>query len=143
MVANGFLQCHGHTLFNIMGMDSVIGSVMNLGSIVIGFYSAFYGILVSIQKSKFMELLNKSKYKKVMPRLLSLALVTAFLSVIVSIFLQVLINYSNHFILGTIFFYLWIFISVSFVSYAFQTSMLAIYLIFDSDTRQKKKVSSK
>lgn len=143
VLMNIYIQLHGYTFFNIKGLSSVIESVMNLGSIVIGFYSAFYGILVSIQKNKFMELLNKSKYKKVMPRLLTLALITAFLSVIISIILQVLINYSNHFILGTSFFYLWIFVSVVFIAYAFQTSMLAIYLIFDSDVRKKKTISSK
>lgn len=136
------LQLNGLTFFNIKGIKDVIGSVISVGSIVIGFYSAFYGILVSIQKSKFMELLSKSKYRKAMPKLLIMALITAFVSVFLSIVLQILINYANHFILGMFFYYVWLLITAMFIVYAFQTSVLAIYLIFDGDERIKKRIDS-
>lgn len=122
--------------FNIKSFDEVLGSIISFGSIVIGFYSAFYGIIVSMQRSKFMVLLRQSKYNKSLPNQLLFSLLSAFSSLIMSIMLQVLINYESIFIL--VLYYVWGFITIVFITYSLQTSILSIALIFGSEGEEKQ-----
>ena len=70
---------------NIKGFRSVLESIVNFLSIVIGFYSAFYGMIISMQKTKFMRTLAESEYKNELPKLLIWSLISAFLCLIITI----------------------------------------------------------
>lgn len=124
---------------NIKGFRSVLESIVNFLSIVIGFYSAFYGMIISMQKTKFMRTLAESEYKNELPKLLTLSLISAFLCLIITISMQILVNYKFTFIYYVYFF--WCFIVGVFITYAFQTSLLSIVMIFESDPVKKNKIS--
>lgn len=124
---------------NIKGFRSVLESIVNFLSIVIGFYSAFYGMIISMQKTKFMRTLAESEYKNELPKLLTWSLISAFLCLIITISMQVLVNYKFTFIYYVYFF--WCFIVGVFITYAFQTSLLSIVMIFESDPVKKNKIS--
>ena len=124
---------------NIKGFRSVLESIVNFLSIVIGFYSAFYGMIISMQKTKFMRTLAESEYKNELPKLLIWSLISAFLCLIITISMQILVNYKFTFIYYIYFF--WCFIVVVFITYAFQTSLLSIVMIFESDPVKKNKIS--
>lgn len=123
---------------NILGFDSVLESIVNFLSIVIGFYSAFYGILISMRKTKFMRTLAESEYKNELPKLLIWSLVSAFLCLIITICMQILMNYKWFFIYWIYIF--WCFIVGVFITYAFQTLLLSIVMIFESDPVKKNKI---
>ncbi|MDF4186120.1 hypothetical protein [Ligilactobacillus salivarius] len=120
---------------NIKGFRSVLESIVNFLSIVIGFYSAFYGMIISMQKTKFMRTLAESEYKNELPKLLIWSLISAFLCLIITIGMQILVNYKFTFIYYIYFF--WCFIVGVFITYAFQTSLLSIVMIFESDPVKK------
>ena len=120
---------------NIKGFRSVLESIVNFLSIVIGFYSAFYGMIISMQKTKFMGTLAESEYKNELPKLLIWSLISAFLCLIITISMQILVNYKFTFIYYIYFF--WCFIVGVFITYAFQTSLLSIVMIFESDPVKK------
>lgn len=124
---------------NIKGFRSVLESIVNFLSIVIGFYSAFYGMIISMQKTKFMRTLAESEYKNELPKLLIWSLISAFLCLIITIGMQILVNYKFTFIYYIYFF--WCFIVGVFITYAFQTSLLSIVMIFESDPVKKNKIS--
>lgn len=124
---------------NIKGFRSVLESIVNFLSIVIGFYSAFYGMIISMQKTKFMRTLAESEYKNELPKLLTWSLISAFLCLIITISMQILVNYKFTFIYYVYFF--WCFIVGVFITYAFQTSLLSIVMIFESDPVKKNKIS--
>lgn len=124
---------------SIKGFDGVLESMVDFLSIVIGFYSAFYGMIISMQKTKFMETLYKSEYKDELPKLLIWSLISAFMCLIISICMQILIHYVSVFIYCTQIF--WCFIVGVFITYAFQTSLLTIVMIFESDPVKKSKVN--
>lgn len=134
-----FLNCKYHLNYRtIKGFNSVLESMVNFLSIVIGFYSAFYGMIISMQKTKFMQALAESEYSDELPKLLLWSLVSAFMSLILTIFMQVLINYHSLIIL--VIYFGWCVLVGIFITYAFQTSLLSIAMIFGSEPIKKTKV---
>ncbi|MFH5812089.1 hypothetical protein [Companilactobacillus sp. FL22-1] len=120
---------------NIKNFNNVLESMVNFLSIVIGFYSAFYGMIISVLKSSFMKELNGSKYRQDLPKLLVISLLVSFLTLIITIFMQVLVAYSNKYIIGV--YYIWSFLVGVFIAYALQTSLLSIAMIFGSEPIEK------
>lgn len=122
---------------NIKGFSDILGSVVNFVSIVIGFYSAFYGMIISMNKSVFVVTLKKSKYKDDLPIILLASLLSAFLTLLLTIALQAMSNYPG--CITLIVYYIWTFIGGVFMSYALQTSILSIALVFGSEPEKIKK----
>lgn len=120
--------------YNIKGFENVLESIVNFLSIVIGFYSAFYGMIISMTKTRFLAELRQSKYKSVLPKILIKALSTSFLALIITILLQILINYKNDFIIYI--YYTWGFFVGAFITYSFRTALLSIAMIFGSEPEQ-------
>lgn len=134
-----FLNCKYNLNYRtIKGFNSVLESMVNFLSIVIGFYSAFYGMIISMQKTKFMQALAESEYSDELPKLLLWSLVSAFMSLILTIFMQVLINYYSLIIL--VIYFGWCVLVGIFITYAFQTSLLSIAMLFGSEPIKKTKV---
>ena len=51
-------------LINDKGFDNLLDSMINFTSIIIGFYSAFYGILITIKDTSFMKNIRGSAIEK-------------------------------------------------------------------------------
>lgn len=128
---------YGITYDSLKGFSNILDSTVNFLSIVIGFYSAFYGMIISMQKTKFLKELSKSKHKNDLPKLLFNSLCSAFLCLILTIVMQSLIQYNLR--ITTVFYYMWFFLVGLFITYAFQTSMLSITMIFESEPQKKQK----
>lgn len=132
---------YGINYHSLKGFSKILDSTVNFLSIVIGFYSAFYGMIISMQKTKFLTELSKLKHKNDLPKLLINSLCSAFLCLILTIVLQSLIEYRLR--ITTVLFYTWFFLVGLFITYAFQTSMLSITMIFESDPQKKQKKNLK
>ena len=89
-----FNQKYGVYYKNLGGFENILESIVNFLSIVIGFYSAFYGIIISMYESRFMQRLLKSQYRDELPLLLLLSLISAFVCLILTIVMQSLIFYN-------------------------------------------------
>lgn len=122
---------YGLSFWTLKGFENVLESIVNFVSIVIGFYSAFYGMIIAMSKSAFMRELQQSKYKKDLPKILSYSLFSAFSTLIVTLIMQILINYDTLFTL--IIYFIWAFLVGIFITYALQTSILSIAMIFGSN----------
>lgn len=123
---------------NICGFSDILSSVVNFVSIVIGFYSAFYGMIISMNKTSFISTLKKSKYKNDLPIILLVSLISAFLTLLLTIILQGLMHYPS--LTALIFYYVWAFVSGIFMAYALQTSILSIALVFGSEPEKIDKI---
>lgn len=89
-----FNQKYGVYYKSLGGFENILESIVNFLSIVIGFYSAFYGIIISMYESRFMQKLLKSQYRDELPLLLLLSLISAFVCLILTIVMQSLIFYN-------------------------------------------------
>ncbi|PRO78099.1 hypothetical protein C6Y10_13800 [Lactiplantibacillus pentosus] len=128
---------YGLSFYNLKGFENVLESVVNFVSIVIGFYSAFYGMIIAMSKSAFMRELQQSKYRKDLPEILLYSLLSAFSTLVVTLVMQILINYDTLFTL--IVYFIWFFLVGIFITYALQTSILSIAMIFGSNPVAKGK----
>ncbi|WP_191988939.1 hypothetical protein [Lacticaseibacillus porcinae] len=127
----------GMSYSNIKGYSTLLSSLISFLSIIIGFYSAFYGIIISLSKSKVMVELTKSKYNGALPKLLFRSLGFSFLGLMINMSMQVLVHYKNTWILGV--YFCWSFVTGVFLVYAFQTALLSIAMIFYSDPEKIQK----
>lgn len=134
-----FNQKYGVYYKNLGGFENILESIVNFLSIVIGFYSAFYGIIISMYESRFMQKLLKSQYRDELPLLLLLSLISAFVCLILTIVMQSLIFY-NLKITNWIYYICFFFVGM-FTTYAFQISLLSIAMIFGSNPKQKEKIN--
>ena len=128
---------YGVNYRNFGGYENILESMVNFLSIVIGFYSAFYGMIM--YKSKFMKELLKSKYRNELPLLLVFSLVSAFACLILTIIMQSLITYKLE--ITNLLYYVWFLLVGIFVTYAFQTSLLSVAMIFESNPQKKKPIN--
>ncbi|UQS81896.1 hypothetical protein MOO45_06805 [Bombilactobacillus folatiphilus] len=119
------------------GMSSALDSIVGFLSIIIGFYTAFYGIIISEMKSSLMKKLMDSKDKDELPKLLKRCIGYSFFSLILTIIFQLLIYYKNRIVL--LFYFLWAFILVVCITYAYIVAQLSIFLIFYGEKKPKKK----
>lgn len=134
-----FNQKYGVYYKNLGGFENILESIVNFLSIVIGFYSAFYGIIISMYESRFMKKLLKSKYRDELPLLLIFSLISAFVCLILTIVMQSLISYNLK--ITNWIYYIWFFCVGTFTTYAFQISLLSIAMIFGSNPKQKEKIN--
>lgn len=125
--------------YKLKGIDDVIGSIINFSSIIIGFYSAMYGILLTLKDSDIMRKFKENDLESHLKWQLYESLIFSFLILITSIALQVIINYDN--IYRKIFFYFWAFVLGYFTLVSFGTISLLVKIMFNNT--QKKMESTK
>lgn len=123
---------------NLSGFENILESMVNFLSIVIGFYSAFYGMIISMTKTDFLKELSKSKYKSVLPKILIYSLLSSFATLITTILLQVVKNYPSNF--AYLLYIFWGFLVGVFITYSIQTALLSIAMIFYSEKKTIDKV---
>lgn len=121
---------------NLKGLKDVLNSFIIFVSIVIGFYLVFCGIIISVNKSKFFVTLQKSRYKDVLPKQLYYSLIFSFLALVLTTTLQILMNYA--FWLSYIIYFAWSFVIGVFVTYTFLNYILAISITFYSEPVEKE-----
>lgn len=114
---------HFKVKMNFEGMSDVLNSIITFTSIVIGFYTAMYGVLITLENSDFFKRLRSNKADSVFKGQLYLSLGTAFITLILSIYLQGVSKYP--FNLRHFFFLLWIFL----IGFLFMTSFQSISLL--------------
>ncbi|MBZ6015414.1 hypothetical protein [Leuconostoc gelidum] len=124
---------------NLSGFENVLESMVNFLSIVIGFYSAFYGMIISMTKTDFLKELSKSKYNHVLPKILIYSLLSSFAALITTVFLQILKNYPSTF--AYLLYIFWGFLVGVFITYSIQTALLSIAMIFYSEKKPLDKAS--
>ena len=129
---------YGLSFWTLKGFENVLESIVNFISVVIGFYLVFYGMIIAMSKSAFMKELQQSKYRKDLPEILLYSLFSAFSTLIVTLIMQILINYDTLFTL--IIYFIWAFLVGIFITYALQTFILSIAMIFWSNPVPKGRI---
>jgi glucan phosphoethanolaminetransferase (alkaline phosphatase superfamily) len=120
--------------YSLRGFGDVLASIITFSSIVIGFYTAMYGILLTVNGSAFMDEFRKRKVAGIFKFQLYDSLVVSFLVLFLSILLQVLRHYPNRLTdIVSGFWYLT-------VGYFIATSYRAITLLLRLLFLQKKEV---
>lgn len=128
---------YGITYSSLKGYSDILYSTINFLSIIIGFYSVFYGLIFSIRKTKFFLELSKSRYRNNLLKLLINSLCSVFSCLILTIAMQSLIKYEL--MITTILFYVWFFLVGVSITYTFQMYLLLIAIIFEADPQKKQK----
>lgn len=118
--------------YEVKGFQDVLASMINFSSIIIGFYSAFYGIILSLKNTNFMNVIKKEKFESIFKYQLLSSLTSAFSVLLFSILFQILSNYDNSWIL--FYFHFWLFLSAIFVVFSFQTIVLSMSIIFNNES---------
>ena len=111
--------------------------MIGFASSIIGFYSAMYGIIVSLPNSK---LLARWKKKDIFTSFKYQVLASLFWAIVIfllSIFMQICINYSYWLIQWL--FLVWIFLSAVLISITMQTIVIFLVLLFDTDEQPSTK----
>lgn len=117
------------------GLSDVLDSVINFSSIIIGFYTAMYGVMISLLETDIFKIFRKNKVEKYFKFQLYDSLVTSFAILILSIIMQVLIKQDVNKI--TIFFFnIWLLILGYFVGTSFRSISLLLKLMFNNTSRK-------
>lgn len=128
------------------GLYEVLGSVINFSSIVIGFYTAMYGIIISFMQSDkhniFKEINTKKNLADTFKFQLQISLVISFISLIVSIILQAKLV-SNISLIGYILFYIWLFFTIMLFTVSGITMLFLIRLIFAKEQNERESIGIK
>lgn len=83
--------------YEIKGFEKTLESIINFSAIIIGFYTAMYGVLLTLKNSDIFQNFKFHNAEKIVKFQLYESLISSFLILILSIALQILINYINPF----------------------------------------------
>ena len=122
--------------YNDKGFDNLLDSMINFTSIIIGFYSAFYGILITIKDTSFMKNIRGSAIEKKLKYQLFISLLSAFTTLILSMMIQIF-QYKETFA-SILIFYIWTFFSGLFMALSLQTIILSLEIVFESEPKKKR-----
>lgn len=123
----------------LKGFDSLLESMIGFTSMIIGFYSAFFGLLIAIKDTSAMKKIRGTKVERNLKYLLYMAVLTAFVTLILSMVLQML-QYSAYEYTNIIFLF-WFFMVGLFGTFSFQTVILSLELVFNNDPIKKKNLN--
>lgn len=113
----------------IKGLENILSSSIDFLSIVIGFYSAFLGIAVSVNGNNFYERLNHKEIKY----FLFCAIIMSFFTLILSFILQVCVFYKKFFWM----FWIWIGSFSLSIVLLILTIILALGIVFGGDDEDR------
>lgn len=133
-----FVFCYFFDFINIhlKGLDAVLNSIITFTSIIIGVLIALFSLIVSISDSDIMQELKALKGDRTLFKYCLETLISNFLLLVESIFMQVLIEYfsnSDYVIFFNIFIYVWI----SSIFFVFSSSARTIYYLLMISFNQK------
>lgn len=139
----GFLFCFLFNRLNFTfqteGYDSVLESIINFSSIIIGFYTAMYGIMIGLFDSDLFKIFRKNKVQNYFKYQLYDSLVVSFLILLLSIAMQVLMNITDISSIRyvTLIFKMWTFILGYFVGTSFRSITLLLKIMFHHNKPNK------
>lgn len=123
----------------LKGFDSLLGSMIGFTSMIIGFYSAFFGLLIAIKDTSAMKKIRGTKVERNLKYLLYMAVFTAFVTLILSMALQIL-QYDDNKITQLIVRGWFLMVGI-FGTFSFQTVALSLELVFNNDPIKKKNLN--
>ncbi|MCS8570681.1 hypothetical protein EFD96_03760 [Pediococcus pentosaceus] len=129
------LKCTFKLSYNLLGFSSVLESIITFASIIIGFYTAMYGVLLTLKDSDIMISFRENKLMGILKFQLYDSLIASFMILILSILLQVLVKYPGEF--TSIATNVWTFVSGYFISTSFRAILLLLRIMFNSDDQSK------
>lgn len=121
--------------YKLKGYDSVLNSIITFSSIIIGFYTAMYGVLLTLNNSDIFKKFREVEIENLLKKQLYESLITSFVILILSIALQILINYD--FLITIIFFNIWSFFLGYFLSTSFRSISLLLKIMFKNTEKIK------
>ncbi|EGP5619860.1 hypothetical protein R5H55_000334 [Enterococcus faecium] len=123
----------------VHGLDNLLNSMIAFTSMIIGFYSAFFGILIAIKETGAMKRIRGTKVEKNLKYLLYMAIFTAFITLMLSMVLQIVKHYPSP--MSKFIFNMWFFMIGVFIIFSFQTVVLSLELIFNNNPIKKKNLN--
>lgn len=116
----------------IDGFGDVLSSITSFSSIIIGFYTAMYGVLLTLSNSDFMKKMKRENLQGLLKFQLYDSLIASFLAFIISVIVQVTRHYGGQ--ISIISFNLWVFIVSYFVATSFRSISLLLNIMFKHDS---------
>lgn len=110
-------------------------SIITFSSIIIGFYTAMYGVMITLKDSDVMKEFRSRELTGLLKFQLYDSLVASFFILILSILLQIGINYTNN--ITNIIFCLWIAVLGYFIATSFRSIALLLKIMFNSENQNK------
>ncbi|MBC1934877.1 hypothetical protein HCA69_00775 [Listeria grandensis] len=130
-----FFKCIPLT-YHIKGYNDVLTSIISFSAIIIGFYTAMYGILLTLKNSDILQRFKFYKIEGIFKFQLYESLVFAFLILIASITMQVARNYATLF--SEICFSLWVAFLIVFSISTFRSLSLLLRIMFNDSKVPKE-----
>lgn len=121
--------------YEIKGFDKVLESVINFSAIIIGFYSAMYGVLLTLKNSDVFTKFEFYGAENTVKFQLYESLICSFFVLVSSILMQVLENYIN--IFTNIVSSLWIGAILILIFSTFRSISLLLKIMFNHTEKNK------
>lgn len=123
------------------GLSNVLESIITFSSIIIGFYTAMYGVIITfiqIDKKNVFDRMSDYRLEDTFKFQLYFSLLTSFIALILSIIMQSeLINLKS--MTGALIFYLWIFSTFMLFIVSGITMSFLIRLIFANQAKPRER----
>lgn len=116
------------------GYSDVLESIINFSSIIIGFYTAMYGVMIGLADSDIFKIIRKNDVEGYLKFQLYDSLIVSFLILSLSIVMQVLAKQTANNIL-TIFFNAWVLVLGYFAGTSFRSISLLLRLMFKNTSK--------
>ena len=119
---------HLNLSYSLKGFSNVMESIITFASIIIGFYTAMYGILLTTSNTSFMNEFRRHHVEGIFQFQLYDSLIVSFTILMMSIVLQILIHYPGRG--ATWIFNIWSFIFGYFIATSYRAIALLLKLLF-------------
>lgn len=124
------LQYTFKVTYKVSGFEHLLESVITFSSIIIGFYSAMYGVLITLKDSDIFMRFRENGLTGIFRAQLYESLSSSFVILVVSVSLQVLKNYTSTF--TNIVFLIFVFTLGWFLSNSFRAISLLLKIMFNN-----------
>lgn len=134
------IDVHWKFTYKVKGFSSVLESVITFTSIVIGFYTAMYGILITMKNTTLMKEIRQHNLNGIFKFQLYDSLLISFIVLVFSIVMQIVRNYNGS--TNNLFFDIWFAIIGYFVGSTYRAISLLLKIIF-ADNNENVKTQKK
>ncbi|MBU7460725.1 MULTISPECIES: hypothetical protein [Lactiplantibacillus] len=117
--------------YTVLGFDKILDSTITFSSIIIGFYTAMYGVLITLKDSDIMRAFRRNKLTGILKFQLYDSLTISFGVLLTSVLMQSLINYPGVFT-GCVT-NIWTLFIGYFIATSFRAITLLLNIMFHSD----------
>lgn len=130
------IDVHWKFTYKVKGFSDVLESVITFSSIVIGFYTAMYGILITMKNTTLMKEIRQHNLNGIFKLQLYDSLLISFIVLLFSIVMQIVKNYNSS--ASGFFFDIWFAIIGYFVGSTYRAISLLLKIIFADDNKNAK-----